>query len=67
MDTDQTAPDLGLNCLSKRLLKYFNRRQNQMTFTVIRTLKFNPKAHESDKKYSEFTTHAYEKKSLMYT
>ena len=49
VDTDQTAPDLGLNCLSKRLLKYFNRRQNQMTFTVIRTLKLNPKAHEVTK------------------
>ena len=63
----QEQSDLGLNCLSKRLLKHFIRRQNQTTFIVIGTLKVNPKAHESDKNYSEFTTHVYEKKSLMNT
>ena len=54
MDPDQTAPvgvgavlqeqsDLGLHCLTKRLLKHFSSRQKQMTFVVIGALRFKNK------------------------
>ena len=35
MDPGQTAPDLGLHCLSKRLIKNFSRWQKQRVFVVI--------------------------------
>ena len=31
----QEQSDLGSHCLTKRLLKYFNRRQKQTTFVVM--------------------------------
>ena len=39
----QEQSDIGLHCLSKRLLKYFNRRQKQTTFVVIGALRVNMK------------------------
>ena len=41
VDPDQTAPDLGPNCLSKRLLKHFSRREKQTTFVAIGALRVN--------------------------
>ena len=38
VDPEQEQSDLGLHCLTKRLLKHFNRRQKQTTF-VIGTLR----------------------------
>ena len=42
MNPYETTPvsDLGLHCLTKRLLKHFSRRQKQTTFVVIGALRF---------------------------
>ena len=42
MDSNQTEQsDLGSHFLLNGLLNYFGRRQNQITFDVIVTLRFN--------------------------
>ena len=41
MDSDQTAPDLGLHCLTKRPLKHFSKRKQQTSFVVIGALRVN--------------------------
>ena len=41
MDSDQTAPDLGLHSMTKRPLKHSSRQQQQTSFVVIGTLRVN--------------------------
>ena len=39
VDQDQTAPDMGLHCFTKRLLTHFSRQQKQTTCVEIGSLR----------------------------
>ena len=41
----QEQSDLGLECLTKKLLKHFSRQQKQMTFDVIGTFRVHLTKH----------------------